>query len=93
MFSSKLLSLKDKRLLSKFIQFIGDSCAAEDEAKEVNDVELKQGRSLSRPQNKAVLKIDWNEYSDAPFVEFLEKEFKIAGVLRDMILYRRSNLR
>ena len=58
----------------------------EDEAKEVNDVELKQGRSLSRPQNKAVLKINLDEYKNAPFVEFLEKEFKISGVLRDMIL-------
>ena len=49
-------------------------------------MELKQGRSLSRPQNKAVLKIDLDEYQNAPFVEFLEKEFKISGVLRDMIL-------
>ena len=49
-------------------------------------MELKQGRSLSRPQNKAVLKIDLDEYKNAPFVEFLEKEFKISGVLRDMIM-------
>ena len=37
-----------------------------------------------------MLKIDLNEYKEAPFVEFLEKEFKITGVLRDMILYNRS---
>ena len=58
-----------------------------DETKHVNDIELKQGRSLSRPQNKAILQIDLSEYSTIPFVDFLEKEFHITGLLRDMILF------
>lgn len=90
---SKAISLKDKRLLAKFIQFIGDSVASsEQDAKAVNDIELKQGRSLSRPQNKSVLKIDLHAYDTVPFVEFLEKEFQITGVLKDMIMYCFSSL-
>ena len=86
---SKAIALKDKRLLAKFIQFIGDSVASsEQDAKAVNDVELKQGRSLSRPQNKSVLKIDLHAYDAVPFVDFLEKEFQITGILKDMIMYR-----
>ena len=58
-----------------------------DETKHVNDIELKQGRSLSRPQNKAILQINLSEYSTITFVDFLEKEFHITGLLRDMILF------
>ena len=87
MFASKAIGLKDKRLLAKFIQFIGDSIAnSEEDALNVNDVELKQGRSLSRPQNKTVMKIDLEKYNEIPFVEFLQEEFQISGLLKDMIM-------
>ena len=86
-FASKAIGLKDKRLLSKFIQFIGDSIAkSEEDALSVNDVELKQGRSLSRPQNKSVMKIDLDRYKTTPFVDFLQAEFQISGILKDMIM-------
>lgn len=87
-FASKAIGLKDKRLLAKFIQFIGDSIAkSEEDALSVNDVELKQGRSLSRPQNKSVMKIDLDRYTTTPFVDFLQAEFQISGILKDMIMY------
>ena len=76
-FRSTAVSLKDKRFLTQFIQFVGDSClSTEEERRSINDVELKQGRSLTRPQNKKAL-----------FSEFLEKEFHITGVLKEMIVY------
>lgn len=58
-----------------------------DQAKEMNDIGLKQGRSLTRPQNKSVMVIDLSQYTNTPFVEFLEKEFSITGILKDMILF------
>lgn len=80
--------MKEKRLLTKFIQYIIDHSAESiDEAKEMNDIELKQGRSLTRPQNKSVMVIDLNQYTNIPFVDFLEKEFHITGLLKDMIMY------
>lgn len=86
-FSNKTISLKDKRLLTKFIQYIVDHAAkGVEEAKEMNDVSLKQGRSLTRPQNKAVMIIDLQQYQKVPFTDFLEKEFHITGILRDMIM-------
>ncbi len=86
-FASKTISLKDKRFLAKFIQFIGDSIAStEEDALAVNDVELKQGRSLTRPQNKSVLIIDLEKYTNVPFVDFLKSEFQITGILKDMIM-------
>lgn len=75
-------------MLTKFIQYIIDHSAESiDEAKEMNDIELKQGRSLTRPQNKSVMVIDLNQYTNIPFVDFLEKEFHITGLLKDMIMY------
>lgn len=53
----------------------------------MNDVSLKQGRSLSRPQNKAVMIIDLQQYKNVPFTDFLEKEFHITGILKDMIMF------
>lgn len=86
-FSNKTITLKDKRLLTKFIQYIVDhSAEGVEEAKEMNDVSLKQGRSLSRPQNKAVMIIDLQQYKNVPFTDFLEKEFHITGILKDMIM-------
>ena len=86
-FNNKSISLKDKRLLTKFIQYIIDySVKSVDEAKELNDIELKQGRSLSRPQNKSVMVIDLSSYANTPFVDFLAKEFQITGLLKDMIV-------
>ena len=83
-FASKTISLKDKRFLA---QFIGDSIAStEEDALAVNDVELKQGRSLTRPQNKSVLIIDLEKYTNVPFVDFLKSEFQITGILKDMIM-------
>ena len=87
-FKSTAISLKDKRFLTQFIQFVGDCCTAtEEEAKCINDVELKQGRSLTRPQNKKVTTIDVAKYDHVLFSEFLEKEFHISGLLKDMIVY------
>lgn len=80
--------MKDKRLLTKFIQYIIDRSVQDvDQAKEMNDVELKQGRSLTRPQNKSVMVIDLTQYKNTSFVEFLEKEFSITGILKDMIMF------
>lgn len=88
-FKSTAISLKDKRFLTQFIHFVGDCCTAtEEEAKCINDVELKQGRSLTRPQNKKVTTIDVAKYDHVLFSEFLEKEFHISGLLKDMIVYR-----
>ena len=87
-FNNKNISLKDKRLLTKFIQYIIDRSVQDvEEAKEMNDVGLKQGRSLTRPQNKSVMVIDLSQYTNTPFVEFLEKEFSITGILKDMIMF------
>ena len=87
-FRSTAVSLKDKRFLTQFIQFVGDSClSTEEERRSINDVELKQGRSLTRPQNKKTLAVDVAKYEKALFSEFLEKEFHITGVLKEMIVY------
>lgn len=87
-FRSTAVSLKDKRFLTQFIQFVGDSClSTEEERRSINDVELKQGRSLTRPQNKKSLTVDVTKYDEALFSTFLEKEFHITGVLKQMIVY------
>lgn len=74
-FTSKLLSAKDKRQLMKMLQFVTDWGYKRTGKAPVtlrNETELGQGRSLQRPQNKGVVNLDAEGFADRPFGEFLQ---------------------
>jgi RAB protein geranylgeranyltransferase component A len=97
-FASKLLSPMDKRRLMKFLQLALDygtaHALAEEEASAENNKQvlslneryLNQGRSLARPQNKAVLADDiraLQEFiqADMKFHEYLESKQRLSPKL------------
>lgn len=74
-FNSKLLTAMEKRLLTKFLQFV-DDYGRESRGRSVatlNENDLAQGRSLHRPQNKSFDTSGFRiaEYEDKPFSEFM----------------------
>lgn len=74
-FNSKLLTAMEKRLLTKFLQFV-DDYGREAHGRSVatlNENDLASGRSLHRPQNKSFDSSGFRiaEFEDKPFSEFM----------------------
>jgi Rab proteins geranylgeranyltransferase component A len=107
-FASKLLSPMDKHRLMKFLQTVGDYASAEalkaqeqleteeavDEVHHVNERQLKQGRSLQRPQNKAVASADLQRLQDfcqspsqISFESYLRDHQKLPVPLSNLVRY------
>lgn len=74
-FNSKLLTAMEKRLLTKFLQFVDDYGREMlgRSAATVNEHELASGRALYRPQNKSFDSSGFRiaEFEDKPFSEFM----------------------
>lgn len=90
-FQSTLLTMIEKRCMMKFIQSVADWGRMFEEGQDLNslnEIELAQGRSLHRPQNKEALatQVDFSGYYDQPFVTFL-KTFSLSTKLQEMIIY------
>ncbi|KAK8812465.1 hypothetical protein WA158_007699 [Blastocystis sp. Blastoise] len=90
-FSNTSITMKEKRLLTKFMQFCFDYYVEkeEEEAIYINEINLQQGRSLGRPQNKKEMSININNYifKNILMSFFLQKEFKMNDRLIDIIIY------
>lgn len=89
-FSSKELSVMEKNRLMKLLRFVMDwgvvNVAGSTDLSTQDDMELKAGRSLHRPQNSAVVDPSLAVDGEASFVEYLTT-WNISDKLRDAILY------
>lgn len=106
-FGTKLLAPMDKRRLMKFIQLSmdyatkmavteeleGEVVESEVEVLSLNERHLNQGRSLARPQNKAVASNELQvleqhmEEDKLTFDEFLTQQYKLSPKLRSIVRY------
>ncbi|KAG7374446.1 GDP dissociation inhibitor [Nitzschia inconspicua] len=106
-FGTKLLAPMDKRRLMKFIQLSMDyatkmsvaeeleveAMESEVEVLSLNERHLNQGRSLARPQNKAVATNDLQALEqhmkdgNLSFDEFLTQHYKLSPKLRSIVRY------
>lgn len=107
-FASKMLSPLDKRRLMKFLQTAMDYATAVslqgqqheddqdtvDELQSWNEQHLNQGRSLPRPQNKAVASTDLLQLqdqcraeSDSRFESYLKENQKLSPALIKLVRY------
>jgi RAB protein geranylgeranyltransferase component A len=105
-FTSKLLSPMDKRRLMKFLQTAMDYATAEalkqeqededtvDDLQSWNERHLNQGRSLQRPQNKAVANTDLQQLQDlcrsdsnSQFEAYLRENQKLSPALTNLVRY------
>lgn len=101
-FGTKLLNPLEKRKLMKFLQLVMDYAtslqAAEEEevstteeVQSVNERQLNQGRSLSRPQNKAVKTDDLEtlkaavEANEMNFETYLTEKQKLPASLKSLV--------
>eukprot|EP01038_Epipyxis_sp_PR26KG_P014721 gene14721-19787_t len=89
-FNATQLSMLEKRSLMKFLQFVLDWGKANSgtEVLTLNEVELGQGRSLQRPQNKSnvIDASDVNSFELKPFTDFLN-HMKLSYKLQQVIKY------
>jgi len=90
-FSSKELSVMEKNRLMKLLRFVMDwgskNISGMEDLSTQDDVELRAGRSLNRPQNKTSSDVDAvNIDLEAPFIDYLDS-WKISQKLRDAIMY------
>ena len=89
-FSSKLLTSIEKRILTKFLQFAHDYGreAKGESASTINENELTTGRSLHRPQNKNFNSSGYciDDFETKPFLTFLINS-KIPDTLQDIIIH------
>jgi RAB protein geranylgeranyltransferase component A len=101
-FGTKLLNPLEKRKLMKFLQLVMDyatslqaaeeeEVSAEEEVQSVNERQLNQGRSLSRPQNKAVKTGDLEtlkaavEANEMDFETYLTETQKLPASLKSLV--------
>lgn len=101
-FSSKLLNPLEKRKLMKFLQLVMDFAISEqspaeeetsvaEEVHSLNERALNQGRSLSRPQNKAVKTGDLEilreaiEANEIDFESYLAETQKLSPSLKSLV--------
>ncbi|KAI2506562.1 GDP dissociation inhibitor [Fragilaria crotonensis] len=104
-FASKLLNPLEKRKLMKFLQLVMDFAISEqavaaadeedvsvsEELQSVNERQLNQGRSLSRPQNKAVKTDDLAtlkemvESDEIDFETYLTEKQKLSPSLKSLV--------
>ena len=89
-FSTKLLSAIEKRILMKFLQFVRDwgQFDSGEEISTLNERELSIGAALSRPQNKTFnnSNFDVTGFENVPFRDFMN-HYKIPQKLQDIIVY------
>jgi RAB protein geranylgeranyltransferase component A len=101
-FGTKLLNPLEKRKLMKFLQLVMDYATSEQAAQEeqvsaaeevqsLNERQLNQGRSLSRPQNKAVKTHDLETLKEAvdanemDFETYLTEKQKLSPSLKSLV--------
>jgi len=101
-FGTKLLNPLEKRKLMKFLQLVMDyatslqaaaeeAVSATEEVHSVNERQLNQGRSLSRPQNKAVKTNDLEtlkaavEANEMDFETYLTEKQKLPASLKSLV--------
>lgn len=89
-FKTKLLDVREKRLLMKFLQFVADYGEQQIKGENVltkNERDLATGRSLKRPQNKSI-SINATDLNDTDsFVRLLQDTFKLSPKLQQMVMY------
>ncbi|GAB5029535.1 rab proteins geranylgeranyltransferase component a 2 [Nannochloropsis oceanica] len=89
-FATHLLPAKEKRQLMKFLQLVADWGFRSQSGKTPqlrNEVELGQGRSLQRPQNKAKVDMEGiDNFLDRPFKEFLNFQ-RMEGHLQWVVIH------
>ena len=90
-FKTKLLHMKEKRLLMKFLQYVADYGEQHIDGQNphtTNERDLAVGRSLKRPQNKSVTSAQIRgEDLEQSFSNFLLNQFQLSVKLQKVILY------